>query len=446
MYYLLGYRLAAREDLSLERKNTIMSNTFILALDGDINFRPQAVDLVVDLMKKNNNLGAACGRIHPIGSGPIVWYQKFEYAMGHWLQKATEHVFGCVLCSPGCFSLFRAQALMDKSVMNKYTTKPSCARHYVQYDQGEDRWLCTLLLKRGWRIEYCAASDSYTHAPEGFGDFYIQRRRWGPSTMANILDILADYNQTVHNNDHISILYIAYQAFLMIGTIISPGTIFLMVVSAMNTVMGLSSRTALFYNAVPLLMFSFVCLKFKDNNCKILFATILSVIYALLMLAVLVGTFIQMFNQGILSPNSLFFSAMIISFIVAAIIHPQEIACVFPLPIYMLFIPSMYMLLTIYSITNMNVVSWGTREVKSKLSAKELARQKEEQANAAEKSKKKSNFLNFSNVGTKNGLFTCMCCYDSQHEELTETMLEMKNDIKEMFKDIKETNRQRLGR
>ena len=37
------------------------------------------------------------------------WYQMFEYAIGHWLQKATEHVLGCVLCSPGCFSLFRAK-------------------------------------------------------------------------------------------------------------------------------------------------------------------------------------------------------------------------------------------------------------------------------------------------------------------------------------------------
>ena len=49
-------------------------------------------------MKKNKNLGAACGRIKPTGSGFMVWYQKFEYAVGHWLQKATEHVMGCVLC------------------------------------------------------------------------------------------------------------------------------------------------------------------------------------------------------------------------------------------------------------------------------------------------------------------------------------------------------------
>lgn len=46
-----------------------------------------------------------------LGSNPIVWYQKFEYAVGHWFQKTAEHVFGTVLCSPGCFSLVRVAAL-----------------------------------------------------------------------------------------------------------------------------------------------------------------------------------------------------------------------------------------------------------------------------------------------------------------------------------------------
>lgn len=68
--------------------------------------------------------------------GPLAWYQVFEYAIGHWLQKATEHMIGCVLCSPGCFSLFRGKALMDDNVMKRYTLKSDEARHYVQYDQG----------------------------------------------------------------------------------------------------------------------------------------------------------------------------------------------------------------------------------------------------------------------------------------------------------------------
>jgi len=66
----------------------------------------------------------------------MVWYQKFEYAIGHWLQKAAEHMLGCVLCSPGCFSLFRGSAIMDDNVMRTYATKSTEARHYVQYDQG----------------------------------------------------------------------------------------------------------------------------------------------------------------------------------------------------------------------------------------------------------------------------------------------------------------------
>ena len=44
----------------------LAENTYILTLDGDIDFQPPAVSLLVDLMKKNKNLGAACGRIHPV--------------------------------------------------------------------------------------------------------------------------------------------------------------------------------------------------------------------------------------------------------------------------------------------------------------------------------------------------------------------------------------------
>lgn len=53
---------------------------------------------------------------------------------------------------------------------------------------GEDRWLCTLLLQQGWRVEYNAASDAYTNSLTK--EFYNQRRRWGPSTLANTLELL----------------------------------------------------------------------------------------------------------------------------------------------------------------------------------------------------------------------------------------------------------------
>ena len=37
--------------------------------------------------------------------------------------------------SPGCFSLFRAKAVMDENVMHTYTTVASQPKHCVQYDQ-----------------------------------------------------------------------------------------------------------------------------------------------------------------------------------------------------------------------------------------------------------------------------------------------------------------------
>jgi len=46
---------------------------------------------------------------------------------------------------------------------------------------------------KGYRIEYAAASDAETYAPEGFDEFFNQRRRWTPSSIANTLDLLADY-------------------------------------------------------------------------------------------------------------------------------------------------------------------------------------------------------------------------------------------------------------
>ena len=69
-------------------------------------------------------------------------------------------------------------------------------------------------------MEYSAASDAYTHAPEGFNEFFQQRRRWVPSTMANIFDLLMDYKSVVKINDNISMPYIGYQTMLIVATII----------------------------------------------------------------------------------------------------------------------------------------------------------------------------------------------------------------------------------
>lgn len=49
-------------------------------------------------------------------------------------------------------------------------------------------------------------------------------------------------------------------------------------------------------------------------------------------------------------------------FIISAILHPREFFDIVPGLLYYITIPSGYLLLIIYSMVNMNIVSWGTRE------------------------------------------------------------------------------------
>ncbi len=127
------------------------------------------------------------------------------------------------------------------------------------------RWLCTLLLQRGYRVEYSAASDAYTHCPEGFNEFFNQRRRWVPSTIANIFDLLYDYKRVVKINDNISLPYIGYQSMLMMGTIIGPGTIFLMLVGAFVAAFKISNWDSFTYNLIPIVIYTVCCLTCKTQ-------------------------------------------------------------------------------------------------------------------------------------------------------------------------------------
>ncbi|XP_046885830.1 chitin synthase 1 [Hypomesus transpacificus] len=364
--------LLPQYDNDSKRKHITDDNTYIMALDGDTDFQPKALILLVDRLRMYDNVGAACGRIHPTGMGPMVWYQKFEYAVGHWLQKTAEHVFGSVLCSPGCFSLFRGSALMDDNVLKRYTTTATKASEYVQYDQGEDRWLCTLLLQQGWRVEYNAASDAYTNSPQEFKEFYNQRRRWGPSTLANTLDLLHSGGETVKRNSSISRLYIFYQMFTVSSSILGPASVSLMIAGAFQFVFQIPGTLSIVISVIPPVFYMFVCFVAKPN-LQISIAAIMSVLYAFLMTASffsIIGDMVQ--QETFLTPTGLFLVSMTIMYLVTAILHPEEFSMIIYGLMYFICIPSGYLLLTIYSLVNMHIVSWGTRESSKEMEEKKM--------------------------------------------------------------------------
>lgn len=417
LYYLLGFKtfgdkksvedlIPKKQSKSAKVRSTVsilnhlpteeykkIENTFLLTLDGDVDFKPDSVKLLIDRMLKNKKVGAVCGRIHPIGSGPMIWYQQFEYAVGHWLQKAAEHVFGCVLCCPGCFSLFRASAVMDDNVMRAYTKKPIVARDFIQYEQGEDRWLCTLLLQQGYKIDYCAGADAYTFAPENFHDFYIQRRRWAPSTIANIMDLLSTWRTTVYLNDNISVFFMFYQFILMTSSVLAPATVVLMIAGSYNAVLKISMWESFLVSLAPVILYIVVCMVTKTST-QIYVAAFMTSIYSVVMVIVTVGTIINILHDELFAPNVVFLVGLAIVFSVCGLLHPREIVCLIHGILYFLTVPSSFIFLTVYFLCNLNIVSWGTREVVKKLTPEE----QEEAKRIEEEKKKKKKQKSFFNV------------------------------------------------
>ncbi|CAI9738242.1 Hypothetical predicted protein [Octopus vulgaris] len=295
MYWILGYRIMSI-DGPVHLKRSIAENTYLLTLDGDIEFHPPSFLKLLDRMKKDPRVGAACGRIHPVGS-------------------------------------------------------------------GEDRWLSTLLLKRGYRVEYCAAADAMTFAPEGFKEFFNQRRRWMPSTLANTYDILSDWRTVVKQNNSISLIYLMYQAVLMAISFISPGTIFVLLVGAINRAFPALSLTSTFLlNLVPIVIMILLC-KYASTDTQLNFAIILTMIYTVVMMTVLAGLCLEIAGSLFCSTTTIFATLVFMAFVSAALLHPQEFSAIFGGFVFLLAVPTMSIILVIYAMGNLHIVSWGTREV-----------------------------------------------------------------------------------
>ncbi|XP_068739017.1 uncharacterized protein [Montipora capricornis] len=366
---------------------------FILTTDADVKFTHESVEALIDQIVEDPHTGAVCARTHPMGNGPAVWYQIFDYAIGHWFQKVSNHMLGSVLCCPGCFSLYRCQAVRD--VLSIYATGVDHAFDFLTKDMGEDRWMCTLMIQRGWRLTYCAAAVDSTYCPESFDEFYKQRRRWTPSTLANLVLLIREFKTTLRANEHISLLFIFYQAFLVFSTVIGPSTVILIIVGGiMYSGVNMNEITLVVLICILVIAYVMVCL-FTSQTFQLRVSKILTFVFAVIMCIVFIGVAVQVSrelrdtgaaskvetasqpnmttfhdsqpldSQLPVSVSSLYLAGLSGMFIAAAILHPKEFTCLLHAVWYLLCLPSGYLLLTIYSLCNLTDRSWGTREGKT---------------------------------------------------------------------------------
>ena len=362
MNYILKYRIEKCKRVSKDK-------AFILTTDADIDFTSGSVMALLDILARDKGIGAVCARTHPLGSGPVVWYQKFDYAIGHWFQKAAEHILGCVLCCPGCFSAFRVSAL--EQVLDTYSSSVKNGFDFLTMDMGEDRWLCTLLIQKGWRLEYSAVSQDYTFCPETFEEFYKQRRRWIPSTIANLTVVIGQWSEITRNNS-ITLLFILYQLIIVFSSLISPATVILIIVSGLKALdHNVNEPALIIVLSIISVLYGAICMyateKTQLDTAKFL-TLVFSIIMALVLSGILSGTIDDLIEgqemehanhtshhfQFPVDVSAVYSGIFAVTFIIAGILHFNEFFCLFHCIWYLLCLPSGYLFLLIYSVYNLN--------------------------------------------------------------------------------------------
>ena len=92
---------------------------------------------------------------------------------------------------------------------------------------------------------------------------------------------------------------------------------------------------------------------------------VLSTVYALVMMAVIAGTFVSIAREGWYTPNAIFIYVLAGTFFLSGVLHPHELSDLLWGLLYFICIPAGYLFLVVYAVCNLHVVSWGTREKKS---------------------------------------------------------------------------------
>ena len=189
-------------------------------------------------------------------------------------------------------------------------------------------------------------------------------------------------------------LYIFYQGALLISTVIGPATILMMIAGANLIVF----RTNLIYSyiiaMVPAIFYFVVCFYVKTKR-QIQIAEIMTGLYAFIMMIVLVGTIVKAAQDSPFHPSVLFISFLVFTFMFAAMLHPKEWTNVIYGALYFILIPTGFLLLNIYSMVNLHVISWGTREVPKKKTKEQMEKEKKEQEEKAKKKKEQGFFGRF---------------------------------------------------
>ena len=159
---------------------------------------------------------------------------------------------------------------------------------WVSLSAGEDRWMCTLMMLRGWKLGYSNFSCNGTYCPDNFDEFIKQRRRWILSDFANSLMVFENLPRLVRQNACFSLVYILYLLQLFVIVFLSPGSTVVMLTVGLDMLLGLP-----FYVSTPivstlLILYGVFCMRMSSQS-QILLTKVTMMVLGVVMSVVVIG-------------------------------------------------------------------------------------------------------------------------------------------------------------
>ncbi|PPQ93791.1 hypothetical protein CVT25_013500 [Psilocybe cyanescens] len=315
----------------------------------------------------NSTVAGACGEIATYKGknwslllNPLVAAQNFEYKISCILDKPTESMFGYISVLPGAFSAYRYIALQNNErgvgplasyfkgeVLHGRDTDIFTSNMYL----AEDRILCFELIAKAnsnWILKYVKGAVGETDVPDALPEFISQRRRWLNGSFFAATYAIAHVGQILRSGHSFTrkTMFMVETVYNIINLIFSWFSIYVMaslIVATFLFSMGNKPAAAK--------------LKYK-------LTTIIMGILMLYMIIASIVCAVQAARQGGSANSVMLFSIAITYglYVFSSLLafDPWHIVTSF-LP-YLLLSPMYINILNIYAFSNLDDISWGTKQ------------------------------------------------------------------------------------
>jgi hyaluronan synthase/N-acetylglucosaminyltransferase len=179
-----------------------VSCKYVITVDSDTIIQPKQVQTLIQSIE-NTQAGAVTGDAVVANKNVNLLTRliSLRYYLAFNLERASQSVFGSVLCCTGVFTIYNRDLL--ETVKEDYLNQ-SFLDHRCTY--GDDRHLTNLVLKQDEKVLFEKEAWCHTFVPETVPDYIRQQIRWNKS-------FFREFTVSVRNLSKMSL----YSAFTLLA-------------------------------------------------------------------------------------------------------------------------------------------------------------------------------------------------------------------------------------